>query len=183
MGVFSSVLFALCCVLFFGVVLSHADTTSQNNTVSIICQNANNPSLCWQLLKPVRNLDAVGVTNYTLNLTHTSTIECLHHAQRLEAEETTNPDLKNRYSDCSKHINSSLPDIETAQYCMGYHTYIVADVCIMGASVNIGVCLDKLNQPPLEPSTLLKDIKNLHDIFDITSRLVHLLAGNDFWII
>ncbi|KAG7013683.1 hypothetical protein SDJN02_23850, partial [Cucurbita argyrosperma subsp. argyrosperma] len=70
----------------------------------------------------LRNLDVVGVTNYTFNLTHTSTIECLHYARRLEGEETINPEFKNRYSDCSKHINSSLPDVETAQYCMGYHT-------------------------------------------------------------
>ncbi|XP_022958860.1 pectinesterase inhibitor-like [Cucurbita moschata] len=179
MGVFSYVGFSLCCVLFFGVVLSHADTTLQNDTISTICPNTSNPLLCWQMLKSVRNLDSVSLTNYTLNFTRTSAIECLHYAQGLEAKETVNLELKKRYSYCSKSIKSTVTDIEVAQEYMGYGSYIVADLNTMGAFTDSGDCLNSFNQPPPEPSALQKSVKNLNDICEIACHFTHFIAGDD----
>ncbi|XP_023006246.1 pectinesterase inhibitor-like [Cucurbita maxima] len=150
MGVFSYVGFSLCCVLFFGVVLSHADTMLQNDTISTICPNTNNPLLCWQMLKP-----------------------------GLEAKEIANLELKKRYSYCSKSIKSTVTDIEVAQEYMGYGSYIVADLNTMGAFTDSGDCLNSFNQPPPEPSVLQKSVKNLNDICEIACHLTHFIAGDD----
>ena len=180
MGVFSHVQFSLCCVLFFGVFLSHADTTSQNDTVSTVCPQTKNPSLCRQLLKPVRKLNAIKMADHMLHLAHTSAVECRRRAQQLEAEETANLKLKKRYSECSESIDSSVNAIEFGKQYLALGGYIVVTVQVIGATNDVDQCLDTFNQPPPEPSSLPRNVKNLRDICDIASYVAHTLARDDY---
>ncbi|XP_022958859.1 pectinesterase inhibitor 1-like [Cucurbita moschata] len=111
-----------------------------------------------------------------LHLAHTSVVECRRRVQQLEAEETVNPKLKKRYSECLESTNSSVNAIEVGKQHLAFGGYIVVTIQVIGATNDVDQCLDTFNQP----SSLPKNVKNLRDICDIASYVAHTLAGDDY---
>ena len=81
----------------------------------------------------------------TIDLAHTNAVECRRRIQRLKAEETTNLELKKRYSECWQCIDSSVSAIESGKQYMEYKNYIALTIQIIGAGSHTDQCLDTFN--------------------------------------
>lgn len=180
LGVFSSFQVFLGCLVFFSIVLSHADIAPPSDIVSTICPTTTNSSLCLNVLKLAGSTDAQNLANVTLDLAQTSTAEGLRHARRLEATRTANPQLTKRYSECARRFELLMRDIEEGKEALATGAYVLLKQAVTAAAVEANGCLDTFKQPPRETSSLPKKAKYLGDIFNIVVRVSTILAGDDY---
>ncbi|XP_004148232.1 pectinesterase inhibitor [Cucumis sativus] len=177
LGVVSSILIFLFGLFFFSVVLLHADTGSPNVLTTTICPKTRNSTFCKTVLKPVGKSDAalLKVANYTLTFAHTTTVEGLHHAQRL-ATEATDPLLKQRYSECSRRFDFVTKGLEEAIEALAKGGYIPLSHATGAAVVEADRCVNMFKKPPPEPSKLPEKAKNIGDICDIAVSVSNILT-------
>lgn len=180
LGVFSCIQIFFCYVVFFSVVLLHANTTQENTMASTICPKTRNSSLCWRLLKPMGSMDGPKLANYTLSLSLTTAVEALRHARQLEATNTTDPQLNKRYSECSRRFNSAVEGLEQGKEALATGGYVVLTFANMAFQSEADECLGYFKQPPPEPSSLPEKAKDLGDISDIAAWVSSILAGDDY---
>lgn len=178
LGVFGSISVFVFGLLFFGVVLLHADLGPPSVVSSKFCPKTRNSSLCRTILKPAGRINALFLANYTISIAQISAAEGLRHARQLAAE-TEDPVLKNRYSECSRRFELVVKGIEEGKKALANGGYDPLTHATGDAVANADGCLFIFKDPPLEPSTLPKKAKNVGDIMDITFFASYMLTGDE----
>jgi len=140
------------------------------STINAICTKTLNPSFCLGILKSYADhphkRDITGLARITIYLAKsnaTTTSDQIHSL----IQHTDNPQLKERYTSCSKNYDNAIDDFKQAKKRLIEGNKNGLEDAAATAMGEFNACGENFRQPPADPSTLQKSNKNLLDFCSI----------------
>ncbi|XP_022138711.1 pectinesterase inhibitor-like [Momordica charantia] len=154
------------------VLLLHV--ASANDVASTICPKTKNPGFCTTELKTAGSADLKALATHTLNLARKKAGESVALANDLAAK-ATDPQLKERYTSCSKNFDEAIGNIETAEKHLASGDYNGVNLAGSAVMSTVDDCRANFETGPADTSSLSTNGKTLDDISSIILVISNLL--------